>query len=182
MTALEAVTGEYKDFVLGILIKKVHNPTTAKELYSVVCEKVLLAERSGKYIDQGKIRSWLGTITGNTVKDHWRHLSAKNIVERDDLMFRFEDSGDAVYFSDMLPADGWNWEENQEKRDTLDEMLEKVEKLPKSQRTAVEMRFFREMSFKEMAEETGLSINTVLGQIRYALINLRKMYNYECQE
>ena len=121
--------------------------------------------RSGKYNDEGKFLPWVLRIAHNMAIDNFRREKRyPNIV--------FED-GSSVFNTLDFAED--SIEEMQIKNETHNHLRDLIKRLPDSQREVLVMRHYEDMSFQEIADATGVSINTALGRMRYALINLRKM-------
>ena len=129
--------------------------------------KVLDNVSSGAYQAQGKFKSWLFRVAHNLIMDHFRRKKVRNIIS-------LTDNQDDLSFLENLPSDEPTIEERLCLRNEQEMVREWVKLLPKEQRQVVAMRYIDDKSFKEIAMETGVSINTALGRMRYALINLRK--------
>lgn len=139
----------------------------ANDLFQETFVKIIVKLRNGKYAPTGKFGAWCMRITHNVIMDWYREQRAGHIVEpteNNDLSNLSHDS--------LLDA-------NIENRYTNDQVMTDVKKmmnhLPASQREVVFMRFYQQMSFKEIAATTNVSINTALGRMRYALLNMRRM-------
>ncbi len=138
----------------------------AEDLFQDTFIKVVRVIDEGRYVDNGKFLSWVLRIAHNQVIDHFRaQKQDKSISESDagyDVLgtLRFaEHTVEDRLISEQIAADVRNL----------------IELLPDEQREVVKMRYYANLSFKEIAEQTGVSINTALGRMRYALINLRRM-------
>lgn len=129
--------------------------------------KAIQRIREGKYSHQGKFKSWLYRIAHNLIMDHFRHEKVRNVVS-------LSDDSEDVAFVEKLPTPELNIEELLCKQNERNLIRQMVAMLPKEQRDVLLMRYLYEMSFKDIADRTGVSINTALGRMRYALINLRK--------
>ena len=146
----------------------------ANDIFQDTFVKAIMAIRNGHYTETGQFESWLMRIARNQVLDRMRMLRNPNrsIVSHE----IFDDEGEMV--GDLL-NNPLLCEPNIESKMLVEQSYEDVrtmmDMLPENQRQVVYMRYFRDMSFKEIAEETGVSINTSLGRMRYALINLRRM-------
>lgn len=127
--------------------------------------KVINTLRSGNYNEEGKFLSWVLRIAHNLVIDHFRSLKKMPLVH---------DTEEYSIF-DTLPLMDENIEDKIIHEQILKQIRTLIEELPFEQREVVIMRHFGDMSFKEIAETTNVSINTSLGRMRYALINLRKL-------
>lgn len=153
----------------------VHDEEMANDIFQETFVKVITKLRQGKYVNSGKFSAWLVRIAHNVVMDWYREQKSERIVEPT------EDNDLSNLGMNLLDM-------NVENQFVNDQVLKDVRKmmnmLPTAQREVVYMRYFQEMSFKEIAEATGVSINTSLGRMRYAIINLRRMakeYNVALQ-
>ena len=145
----------------------VRDPELANDVFQDTFVKVISKLQEGKYTDSGKFSFWLTRIAHNVIMDVYRQQKGEHIVEsgedNDLSRLRSEDLMDsnreAEYVNTQIMADVRNL----------------MDTLPATQREVVYMRFYQDLSFKEIAESTGVSINTSLGRMRYALINMRRM-------
>lgn len=131
--------------------------------------KIIITLKEGRYKDEGKFSLWAKRIAHNLVIDHYR-VKAKN--------FKISESSydnDEFSIFDIIKEPDANIEDKLIQIQINDDLYKMIECLPENQREVLELRFFKELSFKEIAEHTNSSINTTLGRVRYALINLRKM-------
>ena len=144
----------------------VRDRDVADDIFQETFVKVITKLRQGKYVNSGKFSAWLVRIAHNVVMDWYREQKSERIVEPT------EDNDLSNLGMNLLDM-------NVENQFVNDQVLKDVRKmmnmLPTAQREVVYMRYFQEMSFKEIAEATGVSINTSLGRMRYAIINLRRM-------
>ena len=127
--------------------------------------KVVKVLKSGKYVEEGKFGPWVMRIAHNAAIDHFRRNRKKRMVRPTDEFDIF----------DTLAHDAPNAMDTMVQEEVLAELRQLIPALPEEQRAVVKMRLEQQYSFKEIAEETGVSINTALGRMRYALINLRRM-------
>ena len=145
----------------------VHNEDVANDIFQETFVKVITQLQQGRYTDCGKFSFWLTRIAHNAIMDWYRAQRSERIIDLADdndlSNLRGETVLDSYRESEMVNA--------QVKAD----VKKMMEMLPAPQREVVFMRFYQQLSFKEIAELTGVSINTSLGRMRYALINLRKM-------
>lgn len=138
----------------------------ANDMFQETFFKVVSRLQQGKYIANGKFSAWLMRIAHNVIMDWYRQQRAQNIV-------------DAPKENDLSNVGSTLLESSREGELVNNQVMEDVRRmmshLPASQREVVFMRFYQQMSFKEIAEATGVSINTTLGRMRYAILNLRRM-------
>jgi len=145
----------------------VRDPELANDVFQETFVKVITKLQEGKYTDSGKFAFWLTRIAHNIIMDNYRDQKVANIVEPtadNDLNKLRSDS--------LMDLNRENTYVNEQ---VLDDVRHLMDALPAPQREVVFMRFYQEMSFKEIAELTGVSINTSLGRMRYAIINMRRM-------
>lgn len=145
----------------------VHEQDSANDIFQETFVKVITRLREGRYVDNGKFSAWIMRIAHNVIMDWYRDTKAQNIIEQADGNDLSNVAGDGV--SD------YNIEEKYVNAQVLSDVKKMMNMLPPTQREVVYMRFYQEMSFKEIAETTGVSINTSLGRMRYAVINMRRM-------
>ena len=143
----------------------VRDSELANDLFQDTFIKIVRLLKEGKYIEEGKFLPWILRIAHNMAIDHFRrNKKMKMVRSRDDMdVFAKIDTGD-YHVEDLLVED----QIHTDVRRLIDE-------LPVDQREVVRMRMYDNLSFKEIAEKTGVSINTALGRMRYAVINLRKI-------
>ena len=144
----------------------VKDPDLTEDIFQETFIKAVRVIDEGRYCDNGKFLSWVLRIAHNQVIDHFRNQRQHKSVNESDAGY---DVLGTLRFADHSVEDA-----------LVSEQIERdirglIELLPEEQREVVRMRYFANMSFKEIAEQTGVSINTALGRMRYALINLRKM-------
>ena len=127
--------------------------------------KVIKTLKNGVYKEEGKFLPWVMRISHNLIIDYFR---------KSNRMPKFEASDDYDVFQ-FITDNSPNAENNLIKDQVMNDLQNLITELPKDQKEVLNMRLYRDMSFKEIAEITGVSINTALGRMRYAIINLRKM-------
>lgn len=138
----------------------------AEDIFQETFIKAVGMIDSGRYTDSGKFLPWILRIAHNKVIDHFRAQKQGRIVS--------ESSAGYDVLGTMRFAEK-SIEEDIISEQTAEHLRKMVEQLPEEQREVVKMRYYMELSFKEIAEQTGVSINTALGRMRYALINIRRM-------
>jgi RNA polymerase sigma-70 factor (ECF subfamily) len=165
--SLERLIRRHKNRVFAYILMIVKDKELAEDLFQDTFIKVINTIRSGSYKEEGKFIQWVMRIAHNLIIDYFRKAKRIPLVEnREDF-----DIFDKV----RIPV------ESVEERIITEQIHKDVKKLidylPKEQREVLVMRHYGEMSFKDIAEVTNVSINTALGRMRYALINLRKLVN-----
>ena len=165
--AFDELLSRNQDRVFTTIMYAVKDEDLANDLFQETFLKVITKLQNGQYSDTGKFSWWLTRIAHNVVIDHFRAQKSSKIVEapRDNDLSNLR--------SEAIRNQSRESELNNEQ--VMEDVKRLVEALPESQRDVVNMRFFQELSFKEIAEQTNVSINTSLGRMRYALINLRKL-------
>ena len=145
----------------------VRDEDKANDLFQETFVKVITKLHQGRYVDSGKFGAWIMRIAHNVIMDWYREQRSRNLIEPTDENDLSNLSGNEILDS------------NVENRYVNDQIMVDVKNmmnmLPPTQREVVFMRFYQDLSFKEIAETTGVSINTSLGRMRYAILNLRRM-------
>lgn len=156
----------HKQRVYSYIIMMVRKQELAEDLFQDTFLKVYNTLIKGRYSESGRFVSWVLRIAHNLVIDHYRRQKHFPVIYNDDCS---KDMFNSTRFADRTIEEEIVFEE------ALKDVGDLVEKLPDNQKEVVVMRHYLGLSFKEIAEETNVSINTALGRMRYALINLRKM-------
>jgi RNA polymerase sigma factor (sigma-70 family) len=164
-SSLEKLIRRHKNRVYAYILMIVKDKELAEDLFQDTFIKVINTIRSGSYKEEGKFIQWVMRIAHNLIIDYFRKAKRIPILENSDDYDIF----DRV----RIPV------ESVEQKLIIDQIHEDVKKLieylPKEQKEVLVMRHYGDMSFKDIAEQTNVSINTALGRMRYALINLRKL-------
>lgn len=139
----------------------------ADDIFQETFVKAIIKLQEGRYTDSGKFMFWLTRIAHNVIMDTYRQQRSEHIID-------LANDNDLSRLSNTEVLD--TWRENQMVNEqVLRDVKKMMENLPAPQREVVYMRFYQQLSFKEIAEMTGVSINTALGRMRYAMMNMRKM-------
>ena len=165
-SAIEILINRHRSKVYTYILLTIKNQPLAEDLFQETFIKVIQSLRGGKYRDNGRFLSWVIRIAHNLIIDHFRKEKQMNSVSNDDSEV---DLFNSRKFSDS------NIEEIIVNSQIRAEIRTLINELPNDQREVVLLRHYGELSFKEIAEQTDVSINTALGRMRYALINLRKL-------
>jgi len=163
--ALSVLINRHQHRIYSFIFSKVFDKDIAEDIFQDTFIKVIRTLKRGKYNEEGKFLPWVMRISHNLVIDHFR---------KNKRMPKFENSGDFNIFS-VLCDSGLNVEKQIIKDQIEADVQELIKELPEDQLEVLVMRIYKDMSFKEISERTGVSINTALGRMRYALINLRKV-------
>ena len=165
-SALEELVNRYQQKVFSYILMVVHNRELAEDLFQDTFIKVVNTLRSGNYREEGKFSQWIMRIARNLIIDYFRKSQKMSFVDNNnngtDLMDLFSEKSLSVEQSIIT----------NQIHDTVRYL---VTLLPEEQREVLNMRLYKEMSFKEIADVTNVSINTALGRMRYAILNLRKL-------
>lgn len=163
--SLEILINKHNQRLTSFIYSKVLDRAIAEDIFQDTFIKVIKTLKRGAYNEEGKFLPWVMRIAHNLIIDHFR---------RNKRMPKFEGSEDFNIFSVL--GDNKLDAERQLIKDQIDSDLGLlIEELPDDQKEVLVMRIYKDMSFKEISENTGVSINTALGRMRYALINLRKI-------
>ncbi len=163
--ALSTLINRHQQRIYSFIYSKVFDKDITEDVFQDTFIKVINTLKKGKYNEEGKFLPWVMRIAHNLVIDHFR---------RNKRMPKFENNGDFNIFSVL--SDGDLNIEKQIIKDQIElDVQELIKELPEDQLEVLTMRIYKDMSFKEISEHTGVSINTALGRMRYALINLRKL-------
>lgn len=163
--ALQVLIERHQEKILGYIISKVRDRQLAEDLFQDVFIKVINTLRKGKYNEEGKFLPWVMRISHNLCIDFFRNAKKMKTTAG---------TKDFDIF-DIIPDEEDNTEDKLAVANSLSIVKELIHHLPADQLEVLKMRMYCEMSFKEIADETNVSINTALGRMRYALMNLRKL-------
>jgi len=162
---LEVLITRHKQRVFSFIYSKVLDKEISEDIFQDTFIKVINTLKKGAYNEEGKFLPWVLRIAHNLVIDYFR---------KNKRMPLFKNTNDFDIFS-VLPDSKITIENELIKNQIESDVYKLLDTLPNDQREVLEMRLYKDMSFKEIAEQTDVSINTALGRMRYALINLRKV-------
>lgn len=163
--ALETLIKRHNQRILSFIYSKVLDRDVAEDIFQDTFIKVINTLKRGSYSEEGKFLPWVMRIAHNLIIDYFR---------KNKRMPKFEGNDDFNIFS-VIGDDKLNAEGALIKEQIESDLGSLIEELPEDQKQVLIMRIYKDMSFKEISENTGVSINTALGRMRYALINLRKI-------
>mgnify|MGYP001203475483 FL=1 len=166
-TSLEKLINRHQLQIFNFINSKVNDREKSEDIFQDTFIKVIRTLKNGSYNEEGKFLPWVMRIAHNLVIDHFRKNSRIPIIENKEEFDIFQ------FLADTTP----NAEVALVQEQVLKDIQNLVDELPEDQKEVLIMRLYRDMSFKEIAENTNVSINTALGRMRYAIINLRKMIN-----
>jgi len=164
-SSLEILIKRHKERIYSFIYSKVYDRDIAEDVFQDTFIKVIRTLKRGKYNEEGKFLPWVMRIAHNLVIDHFR---------KNNRMPKFQNNGDFSIFS-VLSDTSLNAEKKIIKAQVEEDVRRLIEELPADQKEVLVMRMYQDMSFKEISERTGVSINTALGRMRYAIINMRKV-------
>ena len=164
--AFDILLERHKDRIYTYIFRIVKNRELTDDIFQETFVKAIMTIKQKRYSEHGKFSEWLARIAHNLIIDYYRQEKVENTLSTDD------DNNDLLNRRDL--CEGTVEDEMVEMQ--IDEDLRRmVMELPDPQREVLVMRFYRNMSFKEIADATKVSINTALGRMRYAIINMRRM-------
>ncbi|OMP30630.1 MULTISPECIES: RNA polymerase sigma factor [Mangrovimonas] len=164
-SALSVLIYRHKQKIYSFIYSKVLDRDVTEDIFQDTFIKVIRTLKLKKYNEEGKFLPWVMRIAHNLVIDHFR---------KNNRMPKFDNAGEFSIFS-VLGDDNLNAEKQLIKDQVESDLRRLIEELPDDQKEVLKMRMYKDMSFKEISDVTGVSINTALGRMRYALINLRKV-------
>ena len=164
-SALSVLITRHKQKIYSFIYSKVFDRDVTEDVFQDTFIKVIRTLKLGKYNEEGKFLPWVMRIAHNLVIDHFR---------KNNRMPKFDNSSEFDIFS-VISDSSLNAEKTIIKDQVETDVKRLIEELPEDQKQVLVMRMYNDMSFKEISENTGVSINTALGRMRYALINLRKV-------
>ncbi len=163
---IEKLINRHKNKVYTYIVLVVKNQQLAEDIFQDTFIKVIRSLIDGKYKDNGRFVSWVIRIAHNLIIDHFRKEKQINTLSNDDY--------EADIFNSKKLSDQ-NIEDVMIKEQITNDVRQLIDELPEEQKQVILLRHYGGMSFKEIADQTDVSINTALGRMRYALINLRKL-------
>ena len=164
-TSFEILLNRHKNRVFAFIMSKIKNKDLSEDIFKDTYVKVVNSLQKGKYNEEGKFLPWVMRIAHNLVIDHFRKQKKMQMIRS---------SNDFDIF-DVIKDNKINADEKMIKDQIFGDLNLLIDKLPSDQREVLKMRYYEELSFKKIAEYFDISINTALGRMRYALINLRAL-------
>ena len=164
-TSFEILLNRHKNRVFAFIMSKIKNKDLSEDIFQDTYVKVVNSLQKGKYKEEGKFLPWVMRIAHNLVIDHFRKQKKMQMIRS---------SNDFDIF-DVIKDNKINADEKMIKDQIFGDLNLLIDKLPSDQREVLKMRYYEELSFKKIAEYFDISINTALGRMRYALINLRAL-------
>ena len=167
-TAFDTLLERHKRHIYSYIIYTVKDTDLADDIFQDTFIKAITTIRQGKYTETGKFKAWIMRIAHNLIIDMFRQKKQENTISNDSYEFDLLNNlnlCDDTFESQLVKAQ------------VMQDVKKLVCYLPDKQREVLEMRYYKDLSFQEIADITGVSINTALGRMRYAIINMRKMAN-----
>ena len=161
--SFEVLLNRHKNRVFAFIMYKIKNKDLSEDIYQDTYVKVVNSLQKGKYNEEGKFLPWVMRIAHNLVIDHFRKQKKMHMVR----------SNNDFDIFDIIKDDSINVDDRLIRDQIFNDLRALIDLLPNDQKEVLKMRYFEEMSFKKIAEYFDISINTALGRMRYALINLR---------
>ena len=167
--AFEVLLMRHKDKIYRFVYLKLRDADLAQDVFQETFVKIINTLKAGSYNEEGKFLPWAMRIAHNLVIDHFRKTNKVRMISES------SSTKDDFNIFSTLSLEDKNIQESMSYDELEKQMVDLIDHLPASQRDILKMRIFRDMSFKDIAEAEDISINTALGRMRYALINMRKL-------
>lgn len=164
--AFDILLKRHQDRIFNYILRIIKNEDIANDIFQETFVKAILTIKQGRYTENGKFPAWISRIAHNLIIDYYRQEKSENLQSSDledvNILNRkelCEETIEDIIISDQIKND----------------VKYLIEELPPLQREVLKMRYYQNLSFKEIADMTGVSINTALGRMRYAILNLRRI-------
>lgn len=164
--AFDALLLRHQSRIFSYIFSVVKNRDIADDIFQETFVKAIMTIKQGRYAETGKFGAWISRIAHNLIIDYYRQEKAENLVSVDDCetdMLNRKELSEATIEDAIVGGQ------------ITEDLKRLIEELPENQREVLDMRYYKEMSFKEIADATNVSINTALGRMRYALMNMRRI-------
>lgn len=165
-SAIEVLIQRHQKRIYSYILLLVKKQVVAEDIFQETFIKVIRSLKEGKYVDANRFSSWVMRIAHNLIIDHFRREKQAKTISKDDYEV---DILNHPQYSDKTIEETVVFEQ------ILTDVRSLIDQLPEDQREVVLLRYYADLSFKEIAEQTNVSINTALGRMRYAIINMRKI-------
>jgi len=165
--AFDVLLSRHKSRVFSYILMIVRNRDLADDIFQEAFMKVIVTIKQGRYTEAGKFYAFVTRIAHNLIIDHYRRERNENTVSN-------EAFGEVDLFNNMKLCEE-NVEDALVRNQVFDDVNKLMRHLPQNQQEVVRLRYYEDYSFKEIADMTGVSINTALGRMRYAVLNMRRM-------
>lgn len=164
--AFDTLLRRHQSKLFSYILRIVKNRDIADDIFQETFVKIIMTLKQGRYAESGKFGAWLTRIAHNLIIDHFRQEKSENSISTDDEEVNLLNRRDLCdeNIEDLMVND-----------QIRTDVRRIIEALPEAQREVLMMRYYSDMSFKEIADATGVSINTALGRMRYAIMNMRRI-------
>ena len=164
-TAFATLLERHREAIFTSILYLVNNSGLAEDIFQETLVKAIVTIKQGRYRETGKFKAWIMRIAHNLAIDYFRQRKNENTISNDE--YEFDLFNNSSLCDDTVEA-------KMIKSQVLSDVKKLIISLPDQQREVLEMRYYKDLSFKEIADFTGVSINTALGRMRYAILNMRK--------
>ncbi|KAA6302152.1 MAG: ECF RNA polymerase sigma factor SigW [Candidatus Ordinivivax streblomastigis] len=164
--AFDILLNRHKSNVYSYIYFIVRNREMAEDIFQETFVKAITTIKQGRYTEAGKFRAWINRIAHNLIIDYYRQEKNEQTISNDDC--------DVDLWNNAKLSDG-TIEDEMVKEQILSDVKKLINYLPDNQKEVLLLRYYQDLSFKEIADITGVSINTALGRMRYAILNMRRM-------
>ena len=164
--AFDALIERHKNRIFNYIYHSVKDNDLANDIFQETFVKAIMTIKQGRYVENGHFPAWITRIAHNLIIDYFRQTKAENLQSTDDEdanILNRKELSDCTIEDSIITTQ------------IHDDVRRLVKALPESQREVLVMRYYKNMSFKEIADTTGVSINTALGRMRYAILNMRRL-------
>lgn len=164
-SAFDILLNRHQSNVYSYIYFIVRNREQAEDIFQETFVKAITTIKQGRYTENGKFRAWINRIAHNLIIDNYRQEKNEQTISNDEY--------EVDLFNNHKFSDG-TVEDEMIKSQILTDVKKLIEHLPENQKEVLLLRYYRDLSFKEIADITGVSINTALGRMRYAILNMRR--------
>jgi RNA polymerase sigma-70 factor (ECF subfamily) len=165
-TAFDILLNRYKSNIYSYIYFIVHNREMAEDIFQETFVKAIITIKQGRYTENGKFRAWINRIAHNLIIDNYRQEKNEQTISNDEC--------EVDLLNNYKLSDG-TIEDEIVKEQILSDVKKLINYLPANQKEVLILRYYQDLSFKEIADITGVSINTALGRMRYAILNMRRI-------
>jgi RNA polymerase sigma-70 factor (ECF subfamily) len=165
-TAFDILLNRHKSIVYSYIYFIVRNREVTEDIFQDTFVKAIMTIKQGRYTENGKFRAWINRIAHNLIIDNYRQEKNEQTISNDEC--------EIDLFNNSKLSDG-TIEDEIVKEQILTDVRKLINYLPDNQKEVLMLRYYQDLSFKEIADITGVSINTALGRMRYAILNMRRM-------
>lgn len=165
-TAFDILLNRHKSTLYSYIYFIVKNREVAEDIFQDTFVKAIMTIKQGRYTESGKFKAWISRIAHNLIIDTYRQEKNEQVISNDDC--------EVDLFNNAKLSDG-TIEDDLVRRQILSDVKRLINYLPDNQKEVLMLRYYQDLSFKEIAEITGTSINTALGRMRYAILNMRRI-------